>query len=705
MTAKSFTAKTVLALVLLEIATLTIPINVKPAEAVTWLSGWTYRKKLVIAGVTGAGVGYQMMLKVRRGSGNDDGGIVYVSDKCKEDFSDVRFADADGNVFPQWLMGRTTDEAKIWVKVNKDVSVNQTIYIYYGNSDATSYSDFDATFIFGELWTNSTLNTNKWQVLTGTYSIDTLYRRLRITPNAGTAAHIQSKEIVFPSSFVIEGWDAEQSSIPSGYMINYYIVSYTSEAYGYFGIHYQQYPGGSSTAPAFQNYYHASGTNQYNYRRAGVNAFDYSISIPSAGTSETKSWVIKKTPPYMKIYCEGSLVVNKTNSDSPNRVFMYAYVPTSNPLIMSYYGFKIRKFVDPEPYVASWFPEEVYGSLRSSVTVDVYPSWIPNGVFKLDLDTHIVPYSGEVEAGTHNLTVIDEKITINASYIYNFKCWKKDGEVYSYALSCSFTVGLGESAEFTMVYDAFRVNVTASPEINAMFEADGWDLNTPVTIYRGPGYHTFRLLTTTKSYNSTHTLKFLGWYVNEIFLSPQETINIYIAYNTTIKIAYKLEENPQIPPFHFRAQLITLGDVQAGAAKQFTISILFDQQSVTVQKITFQLKPEWFSITTPLPISFDRGLEVLGTGVIEAEVKSPINVQGYYNVPFTVEAKTPQGLTVTTSSYVTFTMTQKGVVSEETISGQAGFFEVVQRLFGNPILLLLLIALIIWLSAYSLQRR
>jgi hypothetical protein len=53
---------------------------------------------------------------------------------------------------------------------------------------------------------------------------------------------------------------------------------------------------------------------------------------------------------------------------------------------------------------------------------------------------------------------------------------------------------------------------------------------------------------------------------------------------------------------------------------------------------------------------------------------------------------------------VTFNISAQPSITETTIT-TGGFFESIQRLLGNPIILLLLIALIIWLSSYSLKKK
>jgi hypothetical protein len=99
-----------------------------------------------------------------------------------------------------------------------------------------------------------------------------------------------------------------------------------------------------------------------------------------------------------------------------------------------------------------------------------------------------------------------------------------------------------------------------------------------------------------------------------------------------------------------------------------------------------------------------RGLEAMGTATIQARLTAPQNTQGYYSIPFKVIGKTSDGTTITTASYLTFTITATPQITETTAITTGGFAETITRILGNPILLLLLIALIIWLSAYSIKK-
>jgi hypothetical protein len=711
--------KLIVILVILQVLVVTIPLEFKPVQAAGWaLNGWQYRKKHVLTGASGAGVGYQMMFIVRRASGTDSNNTVYVSDKCKSDFSDIRFTDSNGNVFPYAITYKTTDEAWIWIKPSVDLSVDQTIYIYYGNPNAQSASDSDATFVFAEPCDNSTLNPNRWTIEAGQtsyFTVEPTYRRLSIyyTGSGGTQVRLRSTrmDIAFPSAYRVESWLAKQyDTVITNIGFRFRSNGGSGGTSGYarldWSIQSGQYAVGDGGVVFATHYYTTSATPYYR-RWYGVGHVDES-SISAPADTDFYYLFTRNSAGNINILTSAGNNFTKANYEAPNRIYFAVAISGSSTYTgnMHVYAFKIRKYVNPEPQHGAWYPEESASGLASSLTVGVEPSWIPNGFFKLDNETRQVTYSGQISAGSHSLYALDDQIVFNASHIYNFKCWKRNGNVYSYNRNMSFAVELGENVDFKMVYEAYKLEVSTSPSgLVVTFEADGWTLATPATVYRGPGYHTFIAKTDVIYYNSTHMLRFYGWFVNNLYVSPDKTLNLYVMNNMTVKLAYSFQEIPSPPPMVFRAQVVTLGQLAPGTTKNFVITVLFDQNAITITNISFQIKKEWFTLLDPLPLQASRGMENMGTATIQVQLKVPENVEGYYSIPFIVTATTPQETKITTASYITFTVTVTPQVSETTTLTAGGFIETLQRLLGDPILLLLLIALIIWLASYSLKKR
>jgi flagellin-like protein len=117
-----------------------------------WLSGWNYRKSHVIDGsATTVGTEYQVRLTAHYGTGVDNGEEVYLGNNAKADFGDVRFVQSDEHVvLSYWLESKVDGEtATFWVKIDGNLTAqSQTIYVYYGNAQATSDSNGEATFVF-----------------------------------------------------------------------------------------------------------------------------------------------------------------------------------------------------------------------------------------------------------------------------------------------------------------------------------------------------------------------------------------------------------------------------------------------------------------------------------------------------------------------------------------------------------------------------
>jgi len=132
-------------------------------------TNWKYRKSHAIDGTTaGAQTNYQMQLTVQYGAGTDATSTVYCNSKCNTDFSDIRFTSNNGtSLLDYWIEASTSSvSALVWVEVASIPASpgGTTIYMYYGNSGATSASNISNTFIFGDDFLGSSVDTDKWTV-------------------------------------------------------------------------------------------------------------------------------------------------------------------------------------------------------------------------------------------------------------------------------------------------------------------------------------------------------------------------------------------------------------------------------------------------------------------------------------------------------------------------------------------------------------
>ena len=81
------------------------------------------------------------------------------------DGSDIRFTDESDTELDYWIESYdcSAKSARIWVKISSIPASSTTkILMYYGNDKASSSSNGDATFMFFDDFTGSTIDTSKW---------------------------------------------------------------------------------------------------------------------------------------------------------------------------------------------------------------------------------------------------------------------------------------------------------------------------------------------------------------------------------------------------------------------------------------------------------------------------------------------------------------------------------------------------------------
>jgi len=170
-----------------------------------WLSDWIYRKSHEIHNATGAGTNYQVRIKVHYGSGTDSGEDVYLNSHCRTDFGDIRFTGKDvfgnnpeTNLLDYWIEEKVdSNYAVFWVELQYSLdSENQTIYIYYGKSDATypylasELAHGEATFLFFDDFEDNSINSDKWAT---EGSVSETNGQLQLTSSTATAAKAVGK--------------------------------------------------------------------------------------------------------------------------------------------------------------------------------------------------------------------------------------------------------------------------------------------------------------------------------------------------------------------------------------------------------------------------------------------------------------------------------------------------------------------------------
>lgn len=144
----------------------------KPLYAPLQASGWTWRKPITIYNSgTSVLTDYQVSLVITHASG------------MQNDFGDLRFLDADGNHLSYWVETYTHNiSATVWVKMDSIPTPQATLNMYYGNSEASSLSDGEATFEFFDDFEGTSLDTTKWDTVSGSppssYKVENGYLKM-----------------------------------------------------------------------------------------------------------------------------------------------------------------------------------------------------------------------------------------------------------------------------------------------------------------------------------------------------------------------------------------------------------------------------------------------------------------------------------------------------------------------------------------------
>src|SRR5262249_21693339 len=107
-----------------------------------WLSGWAYRRPLVITNAQNAALADQQVFL------DFDTYARIQAGKMRADGGDIRIADADGHtLLPYWIESPPGDGVtRIWFKSPTIPADGQWAYVYYGNPAAESAASGEATF-------------------------------------------------------------------------------------------------------------------------------------------------------------------------------------------------------------------------------------------------------------------------------------------------------------------------------------------------------------------------------------------------------------------------------------------------------------------------------------------------------------------------------------------------------------------------------
>jgi hypothetical protein len=178
-------------------------------------SDWPYRKSITILENSGDDLtDFQVNLTINTTELIEDG-------KLNANCSDIRFGDSNGNEIFYWIENESlcNDSAtKVWVKTNLTASQNNTIYLYYGNTDGINQSNGTNVFEFFDDFNSGSIDLSKWTTGGGTISI--VSGRAKIVPataDPDVNAYIRSVDDVIQPNITIH-YKIEQEADEQQYL-------------------------------------------------------------------------------------------------------------------------------------------------------------------------------------------------------------------------------------------------------------------------------------------------------------------------------------------------------------------------------------------------------------------------------------------------------------------------------------------------------
>ncbi len=365
-----------------------------PVTVPTNYSSFKYRRSHIVNSAVGAGEGYQIKIVAWRTTGTDSGENAYFGTKCRPDFGDIRFASSTKSL-NYWLESYDAVKATFWVKLDGNLSESsQTIYIYYGNDDLTTSSNFDDTFIFGDPFDTTSLDSNRWTSVTGNpvYRIDEVNHYLEVTSMDSyhwmDGSGFTSKSITVPSTWIVE--DAYGDG---GFRFLHTSVI-ISEMFG------QRFCLRNSTSNiATSSVWDAWAADLHIVDYASIGSDLWTMGDQSVPLPYITSWTIKRASNgNITLTQNGTDRIERPNSDTVDRLLW----ETSRYQSYGFgterlYAFRIRKYVTPEPIHGSWGAEEPLGISTATL------SGLDEGNHSLTV--YARDYSGNVGESTVNFAI------------------------------------------------------------------------------------------------------------------------------------------------------------------------------------------------------------------------------------------------------------------------------------------------------------
>lgn len=456
------------------------------------LEGWNYRKSHIITHPTGGLTNYQTKIRVYRTTGTDSGDAVYVGDKCRADYGDIRFTNSAGTELDYWMETNAGSYADFWVELDT-VGTTTTIYVYYGNSSATTTSNGDTTFIEFDDFSINTIGIN-WTE-NASYTGKSTYMATHTIENNGYHAY-QPTAADCAAGLI-------RTTPLSNVSICHITMTYTSRA-------------GRSPPWCYFCLGYNSSIITYGY-------WGTVLLFNPNSPSDTLDlvWTDGKTTNNINFYRNGTLVYTGSASYATNKQPSFLVRTAGSETINLYYkNFYVRKYDATEPTHSTWGAEQDLSATSFTIRITpttgtdplsvTYNCIIPEGT----LDNFILDY------GDGNEYTAATQSSFATTHTYNepgtYTVWAEGYTEFATHVYYELPYGVTVNAEAVVAsfsvdqtYNTVTFTNTSTGNINECYWDFGDDNHSyeqnPIHTYWSPATYTVTLYASNQYQYDTYT--------------------------------------------------------------------------------------------------------------------------------------------------------------------------------------------------------
>jgi hypothetical protein len=501
-----------------------------------WNTSWLYRRPITINNTLNSNTltDYQVLITL-------DTRTLISQGKMRSDCGDIRFANSTDYLLNYWIeSGCNTTSTKIWVKVpNIPASSSTTIYVYYGNQNATSLSNGYATFdIFDDFEGDVA---SRWRAISG--SVNTI-----------TDINGQSLRLLGPLNTVISN-----TNITSQWQFYRYEFKLKYASFGSYGPRSISQLQNDSTAKVSIVIERGGGTNANWLSGNGFTSVSNTIDWSTGTIYNTIVYVLPNSLYWSR---DGGattfLSTTGTSADVVgNRYIYFRTWDSGNDVRID--DLKVRKYTSPEPTYSVGLEEAVF-SVNPIYTYDINlnpQTSFTNSSF-IRIRTNVTHEFGASYIDKVLITIIDNSSTIQVSNatMVNISSINTNGYTYEYNYTLPSSPVRGAwtikvyandtSNNWASNQATFFVYLTFTPSISSPFNLNSSSL----TFTQISQYQTFsfpHLISLANYISLTQTWQ----YRRKITINNTLNSNTLTDYQVAINLTYSSNMQPDFSDIRF----------------------------------------------------------------------------------------------------------------------------------------------------------